>query len=144
MSHSCRVVYRFGIFSQYLVGISQYLPNRYRRKTWLVLFGIMNWREPPFPLKICTYDTIQQTYNRERARRAHLEIPTEIPTDQYQYMVYQYRYQKICQYQNGIQLQSGALAHSPPPKNVGGLISEYVDHKKRNLFFYQLALIIAK
>jgi hypothetical protein len=47
----------------------------------------------------------------------HLEIPTEIPTDQYQYMVYQYRYRPSCQYQNGIQLYfsriyfSSCIAH---------------------------------
>ncbi len=33
-----------------------------------------------------------------------LKIPTKIPTGQYHYMVYQYRYRASCQYQNGIQL----------------------------------------
>jgi hypothetical protein len=33
-----------------------------------------------------------------------LKIPTGIPTNQYQYMVYQYQYRPSCQYQNGIQL----------------------------------------
>ncbi len=33
-----------------------------------------------------------------------LKLPTKILTDQYQYMVYQYRYLPSCHYQNGIQL----------------------------------------
>jgi hypothetical protein len=41
-----------------------------------------------------------------------LKIPTEIPTNQHQYMVYQYRYRPSCQYQNGIQL------NTKPPKNA--------------------------
>jgi hypothetical protein len=46
-----RVVYRFGIFGRYSVGISWYLPYRYRRKTRLVHFGIKKGAVPPFFLK---------------------------------------------------------------------------------------------
>ncbi len=42
-----RDVYRFGIFGRYLVGISWYLPNLYRRKTWSVHFGIIFFGENP-------------------------------------------------------------------------------------------------
>jgi len=47
----CRVVYRFGIFGRYSVGISRYLPYRYRRKTRSVHFGIKKGAVPPFFLK---------------------------------------------------------------------------------------------
>jgi hypothetical protein len=46
-----RVVYRFGIFGRYSVGISRYLPYRYRRKTRSVQFGIKKGAVPPFFLK---------------------------------------------------------------------------------------------
>jgi hypothetical protein len=36
-----RVGYRFGFFGWYLVGISWFLPNPYRKKTWSVHFGII-------------------------------------------------------------------------------------------------------
>jgi hypothetical protein len=56
----------------------------------------------------------------------HLEIPTEIPTDKYQYMVYQYQYRPSCQYKNGIQLLStGALpfqrATDPRATTIGAM-----------------------
>jgi len=43
-----RVVYRFGIFGRYSVGISRYLPYRYRRIIWSVHFGIKKGAVPPF------------------------------------------------------------------------------------------------
>jgi hypothetical protein len=46
-----RVVYQFGIFGWYLVGISWYLPNRYQRKTWSVHIGIIILAGTPFFLK---------------------------------------------------------------------------------------------
>ena len=46
----CRVAYRFGFFGWYLVGISRFLPHRYRRKTRLVPFGTVSGREPLFSL----------------------------------------------------------------------------------------------
>ena len=46
-----RVVYRFGIFGRYSVGISRYLPYRYRRKIRSVHFGIKKGAVPPFFLK---------------------------------------------------------------------------------------------
>ena len=46
-----RVVYRFGIFGRYSVGISRYLPYRYRRKIRWVHFGIKKGEVPPFFLK---------------------------------------------------------------------------------------------
>ena len=46
-----RVVYRFGIFGRYSVGISRYLPYRYRRKIRSVHFGIKKGAVPPFLLK---------------------------------------------------------------------------------------------
>ena len=46
-----RVVYRFDIFGRYLVGISWYLPNQYRRKTRSVHFGIIILVGTPFFLK---------------------------------------------------------------------------------------------
>jgi hypothetical protein len=42
----CRVVYRVGIFPSVSVGISRYLPYRYRRKTRSVFLVSKNWREP--------------------------------------------------------------------------------------------------
>ena len=42
----CRVVYRVGIFRSVSVGISRYLPYRYRRKTRSVFSVSKNWREP--------------------------------------------------------------------------------------------------
>jgi len=50
-SRFSRVVYRFGIFGRYSVGISRYLPYRYRRKIRLVHFGIKKGAVPPFFLK---------------------------------------------------------------------------------------------
>jgi len=44
-------LYRFGIFGLYSVGISQYLPYRYRRKIRSVHFGIKKGAVPPFFLK---------------------------------------------------------------------------------------------
>ena len=41
-----RVVYRVGIFRSVSVGISRYLPYRYRRKTRSVFLVSKNWREP--------------------------------------------------------------------------------------------------
>ena len=41
-----RVVYRVGIFRSVSVGISRYLPYRYRRKTRSVFSVSKNWREP--------------------------------------------------------------------------------------------------
>ena len=46
-----RVVYQFGIFGRYSVGISRYLPYRYRRKIRSVHFGIKKGAVPPFFLK---------------------------------------------------------------------------------------------
>ena len=46
-----RVVSRIGIFGRYSVGISWYLPYRYRRKTRSVHFGIKKGAVPPFFLK---------------------------------------------------------------------------------------------
>ncbi len=46
-----RVGYRFGFFSWYSVGISWFLPNRYRRKTRSVHFGITILAGTPFFLK---------------------------------------------------------------------------------------------
>ena len=46
-----RVVYRFGIFGRYSVGISRYLPYRYRRKIRSVHFAIKKGAVPPFFLK---------------------------------------------------------------------------------------------
>jgi hypothetical protein len=51
LSTFTRVVYRFGIFGQYSVGISWYLPYRYRRKIRSVHFGIKKGAVPPFFLK---------------------------------------------------------------------------------------------
>ena len=42
----CRVAYRVGIFWSVLVGISWYLPYRYRRKTRSVFSVSKFWREP--------------------------------------------------------------------------------------------------
>jgi hypothetical protein len=47
----CRVVYRIGIFRSVLVGISWYLPYRYRRKSRSVHFGIIFLAGTPFSLK---------------------------------------------------------------------------------------------
>jgi hypothetical protein len=41
----CRVAYRVGIFRSISVGISRYLPYRYRRKTWSVFSVSKLWRE---------------------------------------------------------------------------------------------------
>jgi hypothetical protein len=41
-----RVAYRVGIFRSVSVGISRYLPYRYRRKTRSVFSVSKNWREP--------------------------------------------------------------------------------------------------
>jgi hypothetical protein len=46
-----RVGYRFGFFCWYSVGISWFLPNRYRRKTRSVHFGIIILAGTPFFLK---------------------------------------------------------------------------------------------
>jgi hypothetical protein len=46
-----RVVYRFGIFGRYLVGISWYLLNPYQRKTWSVHVGIIILVGTPFFLE---------------------------------------------------------------------------------------------
>ncbi len=46
-----RVVCRFSIFGRYSVGISWYLLNKYRRKTWLVHLGIIILAGTPFSLK---------------------------------------------------------------------------------------------
>jgi hypothetical protein len=46
-----RDAYQFGFFGWYLVGISQFLPNQYRRKTWSVHFGIIFLAGTPFFLK---------------------------------------------------------------------------------------------
>jgi len=46
-----RVVYQFGIFGRYSVGISPVLPIPYRRKTRSVHFGIKKGAMPPFFLK---------------------------------------------------------------------------------------------
>jgi len=46
-----RVVYQFGIFGRYSVGISSVLPIPYRRKTRSVHFGIKKGAMPPFFLK---------------------------------------------------------------------------------------------
>ena len=62
--------YFWSVFGRYF----SVFPNRYRRKTWSVLFGIINWREPLFHLKICTYDTIHQTYKRE-SRESKVSTP---------------------------------------------------------------------
>ena len=43
---NCRVVYRVGIFRSVSVGISRYLPYRYRRKTRSVFSVSKLWREP--------------------------------------------------------------------------------------------------
>jgi hypothetical protein len=51
MSDPTRVVYQFGIFGQYSVGISWNLPNRYRRKTRSVHFGIIILVGTPFFLE---------------------------------------------------------------------------------------------
>ncbi len=46
-----RVGYRFGFFGWYLVGISWFLPNRYRRKTRSVHFSIIILAGTPFFLE---------------------------------------------------------------------------------------------
>jgi hypothetical protein len=46
-----RVVYQFGIFGRYSVGISPVLPIPYRRKTRSVHFGIKKGAVPPFFLR---------------------------------------------------------------------------------------------
>ena len=46
-----RVVYQFGIFGRYSVGISPVLPIPYQRKTRLVHFGIKKGAVPPFFLR---------------------------------------------------------------------------------------------
>ena len=46
-----RVVYQFGIFGRYSVGISPVLPIPYRRKTRSVHFGIKKGAVAPFFLK---------------------------------------------------------------------------------------------
>jgi hypothetical protein len=51
LSDFCRVEDRFGIFGRYSVGISWYLPNQYRRKTWSVHFGIIFLEGTPFFFK---------------------------------------------------------------------------------------------
>jgi hypothetical protein len=116
-STAVRVVYWFGIFGWYSVGISWYLPNRYRRKTQSVHFGIIFWREPLFSSKGGSWPPFwgaQPPFWGKKgfppnlkefpANSLVLKIPTKILTDQYQYMVYQYRYRPSCQYRNGIQL----------------------------------------
>jgi hypothetical protein len=112
------VVYRFSIFGRYSVDISWYLPNQYQRKTWLVHFGIIFLAGTPFFLKrgvlapflrgpapILGKKGFPSNLKEFLPNSLVHKIPTGIPTNQYQYMVYQYRYQPSCQYQNGIQLK---------------------------------------
>jgi hypothetical protein len=51
ISEVARVVYRFGIFGRYSVGISPVLPIPYRRKTRPAHFGIKKGAVPPLFLK---------------------------------------------------------------------------------------------
>jgi hypothetical protein len=50
-SYIIRVGYRFGFFGWYSVGISWFLPNRYRRNTRSVHFGIIILAGTPFFLE---------------------------------------------------------------------------------------------
>ncbi len=92
-----RVVYRFGIFCRYSVGISQYLPNRYRRKTRSVHFGIIIMAGTPFFSKGGSRPPFLGAQPPFWGKKGFLlnlkefppnslvlKIPTEIPTDQFQ------------------------------------------------------------
>jgi hypothetical protein len=83
-----RVVYRFGIFGRYSVGISRYLPYRYRRKIRSVHFGIKKGAVPPFFLKrgaTAPFLRSSATFWKKGGRKGGKytkrggSIPTEIP-----------------------------------------------------------------
>jgi hypothetical protein len=91
-----RVAYQFSLFGWYLVGISQFLPNQYRRKTWLAHFGIIILAGTPFFLKrgvMAPFSRGPAPILRKKGFPPHLKgfppnslalkIPTKIPTNQY-------------------------------------------------------------
>ena len=110
-----RVVYRFGIFGRYSVGISRYLPYRYRRKTWSVHFGIKKGAVPPFFLKrgaMAPFLRSSTPFWKKGGRKGgkytkkggiDTDRNTENPTN---LIPAKYRYRKNCRYHRGITLDS--------------------------------------
>jgi hypothetical protein len=92
-----RAVYRIGIFRSVLVGISWYLPYRYRRKSRSVHFGIIFFAGTLFSLKKGAlapfsrekggtsplFDTASPPFAEKRSSRQTSNTETKIPTAQF-------------------------------------------------------------
>jgi hypothetical protein len=128
-----RVVYRFGIFGRYSVGISRYLPYRYRRKTRSVHFGIKKGAVPPFFLKrgaMAPFLRSSPPFGKKGGGKGGIDTDrnTENPTN---LIPAKYRYRKNCRYHRGIQLYklrslsfSGGLGRASPTRNNHRIITE--------------------
>ncbi len=104
-----RVVYRIGIFRSVSVGISRYLPYRYRRKSRSVHFGIIFLVGNPISLKkgakapflrkkgaLAPFLIQPAPLFRKKGVPAKLVIPTGNTDRQINLIPAKYRYRKNC------------------------------------------------
>jgi hypothetical protein len=84
-----RVASRFGISVRYRLVFSRYFPNRYRRKTWLVHFGIIHLAGTPFSLASAPFLMDQAPLLRGVPAKFHkMELPPNLTVQKIPYIPY--------------------------------------------------------
>ncbi len=84
-----RVVSQFGISVRYRLVFSRYFPNRYRRKTWLVRFGIEHLVGTPFSLASAPFLMDQAPLVRGVPAKFHkMELPPNLTVQKITYIPY--------------------------------------------------------